>query len=128
MNKPPSRIHNLLRTNAIFCIVSGLIVAVTAAPLAMLTGISLPGVFRVTGIVVVLFGLLVFWITTRADIASKAVWIIFVADVLWVLGSIILLAAPGIVVLTRAGKWLIGILAVIVGMFAILEFISVRKM
>ncbi|MFQ5695930.1 MAG: hypothetical protein ACE5HB_08070, partial [Terriglobia bacterium] len=59
--------------------------------------------------------------------ARWQVWLIIALDVLWVAGSFGLLASPP-PEMTTGGKWAIGMVADVVGVFAILQFIGLRRM
>jgi hypothetical protein len=53
--------------------------------------------------------------------------IIFALDILWVVGSILLLIADPLT-LSNEGKWIVLILADAVGVFAVLEYFGLRRM
>ena len=58
---------------------------------------------------------------------TRLVWVIIVLDVLWVVASAVLLFSH-VVPLTTAGKWMVGILADVVALFAIFEYVGLRKL
>jgi hypothetical protein len=68
----------------------------------------------------------VYKIATTAVLNSKLVWLIIVLDVSWVITSAVLLLTD-LVPLTTTGQWIIGLLAEIVAVFAVLEYVGLRK-
>jgi hypothetical protein len=54
-------------------------------------------------------------------------WAVILAEAAWVAGSLALLLS-GIAPLTVMGKWLIAILADIVGIFAVLQYIGLQRL
>ena len=57
---------------------------------------------------------------------SKLVWLIIGLDTSWVIVSFFLLVT-NLVPLTVTGKWIVGLSAEIVMVFAVLEYVGLRK-
>lgn len=127
----PSNVSNLLRYslrgNAVFSGLSGAGFVLAAGYLASLTGLQPPLIFTITGIGLIGYAGLVWRLSASPLIAPAQAWAIILADVAWVAGSLALLLWE-IVPLTVTGKWLIAILADVVGIFAVLQYIGLQRM
>jgi hypothetical protein len=66
------------------------------------------------------------WISFRNPIPSRQVQVVFVLDLAWVLGSAAILLFE-VISLAAAGRWLVAFLASAVGVFAVLQFLSLRQ-
>ena len=126
-SQPASLLKRALRGNAAFSVVSGAVLVVEAPFLAPIMGIPSPLALTVTGIVLLPFGLLLWWLAGREELARTVGWIAIELDVLWVAGSIALLLS-GWLPLTTAGNWIIALLADAVAMFAVLQYLGVRRL
>ena len=122
---------NLLRRallgNCIFSMLSGLFFLLAANPITSFLGLDLPMMISVTGINLLLFAAIVYKVATASPINRTLALIIVALDVAWVVGSIMLIFA-NMVPLTTAGKWAIAIVADIVTLFAIAQYIGIRRM
>ena len=122
---------NLLRRallgNCIFSMLSGLFFLLAANPITNFLGLDLPMVISVTGINLLLFAAIVYKVATASPINRTLALIIVALDVAWVVGSIMLIFV-NMVPLTTAGKWAIAIVADIVSLFAIAQYIGIRRM
>ena len=120
--------------NAAFSVISGATLAVFAGPFARaatdapvsVLGLDLAILFELLGVGVVAFGALCAWIASRAELPQGLARFIFVADIAWVAGSVLVLALPAS--WTTAGIAGIVVLAAIVADLAILEYLGLRKM
>jgi hypothetical protein len=125
-----TRSDNLLRTtlfgNATFSVISGAVFALAAAPLAQWMGIPSPWILGVLGVWVLGFGALVWQLARSQPLNLTQARAIFWADALWVVASAVLLLAPGLP-FTTEGRWIIALVAEIVLVFAILEFVGLRR-
>ncbi len=113
--------------NAAFSTLSAVIFLAAAQPIASFLGF-LPGKQVVfLGIQLGVFAAWLAWLSTRPAIPRWQVWLIIALDALWVAGSFPLLLAspPG---LTVGGKWAIALVADVVGLFAILQFVGLRQL
>ena len=126
-SQPASLLKRALRGNAAFSVVSGAVLVVEAPFLAPVMGIPSPLALTVTGIVLLPFGLLLWWLAGREELARTVGWIAIELDVLWVAGSIALLLS-GWLPLTTAGNWIIALVADAVAMFAVLQYLGVRRL
>jgi hypothetical protein len=121
-----SFLRNTLKGNAIFSIISGGAFALGSSVLAPFMGMDNPLLLLVLGIGVVIFGASV-WRIANGSLNAQQGIAIMVLDVIWVLGSILLLIADPFT-FTNEGKWAVLIVADIVGVFAILEYLGVRRL
>ena len=76
-----------LRGNALFSGVSGAIALLGAQPLAAFTGIDVAAVFYVLGIVLIIYAIDLWWVSSREPIDQRIAWAAIILDILWVAGS-----------------------------------------
>ena len=100
-----------LRANAIFSAVSGSGMLFAASAIAGLLGIEQTLLVRITG-------------ANLLGFASLAMAVVG-ADLLWVAGSAVLLPAG---VFSPTGNWLVAGVADVVLLFAILQYVGIRRM
>jgi len=74
-----------------------------------------------------LFSGLLFYYGSRPSIPEKFILGVIIADSIWVLASVLLLVTNW-VPFSVEGKWAVGIIAIIVEIFAGLQFFKWRKM
>ncbi|MGQ0603456.1 MAG: hypothetical protein ACT4QE_17385, partial [Anaerolineales bacterium] len=121
--------------NVIFSAATGLACVLGAWPLTTLMGLppmalgGLPSPFIliVLGLGLIGYAALLYRIARRQPIARTEALIAVAADTAWVVASWVLLLS-GWVPFTQAGWWLTAIIADIVALFAIVQFIGVRQM
>lgn len=119
-------LRRVLLTNATFSALIGALLAVDSALVAPLLG--LPGrLLTVLGVIIVLAAVEMAWFATRPQLDLRFVKLIFALDCAWVLVSIALLLT-GLLPLSTGGKWAIGVVADIVALFALLEFLGLRRL
>jgi hypothetical protein len=114
-------LRRTLRGNGIFCGISGAAFIVAAAPLGTFLGLSTPIILLVLGLVLLLTALSLFRAAGTHSIDYKTGLLYAIIDSVWVIGSVILLLGSW-VPFTTEGKWAVGLVAVIVALFASLEF------
>lgn len=115
-----------LRGNAIFSTLSGAAALIAAPTLSTFTGITPPAVFYVLGIVLLIYAVDLWWVSSKDPIDMRFAWAAIILDILWVLGSVFILFF-GLLPLTVAGRWTVFFLAEIVAIFAIIQYIGVRR-
>jgi uncharacterized membrane protein YoaT (DUF817 family) len=116
-----------LRGNAAFSAVSGVIAILAAAPIAAFMGLASPLILLVIGVGLLPFAFLVYKVSTMTAVNPLFVKEILVMDLLWIAGSIAILLG-GWPVLTTNGRWLVAVLADVVAIFALLEFVGLRRL
>ena len=114
-----------LRGNAAFSATSGLISLVAAAPLAAGLGVPDPMVLTSLGAQLLVFAAFLVWLSTRERIHPGVTMGVIVADAAWVVGTVPLLAAG---ILTTLGVWTALGVADVVALFAVLQWIGLRRM
>jgi hypothetical protein len=110
--------------NALFSSLTGLTILLAQGWVLRILGIS-----KNVSIAVLGFGLLVFAGTLvinarRQQVKRSDAWIAVVLDMAWVFGSyVLILAAP----FSTEGKWVVGVVAELVLVFAVLQFVGIRR-
>jgi hypothetical protein len=123
-----SNIRRILYANAIFSGLSGLIFTFASKTIAAFLGLaSSSAIILALGIGLMIFADVIYIFAKKEKISKSFVLFIIIGDSLWVMGSIVLLITNW-VPFTVEGKWAIGIIAVIVDLFATLQFFEWRKM
>ena len=120
-------IRRILYGNAIFSGVSGLLFTIASNPIAKFIGVDAPLVILSIGVGLASYAALIYVNASRVEISRPFVLTAVISDSVWVLLSILLLIT-GWVSFSVEGKWAVGIIAVIVDVFATLQFIEWRKM
>ena len=116
-----------LKANAGFSAFSGLVLIFFHRPIAGFMGLSDGTALWIIGLGLLVFVFSLWRNATRAEIDRKQVRLIILQDWLWVLGSatLIILQAFGI---SPGGYLAIGLVALIVADFAVLQSIFLKKM
>ena len=112
--------------NAVFSGLSGLLMVLAASPISQFLGLSNPLILTIVGIALLLYMPFLFWLANQTPVPSWMTWVVIELDVLWVIGSLILIFTSQ-VPLTTGGKWVIAITADIVAIFAIFQYIGLRR-
>lgn len=122
-----SILRGALVANALFSLASGLLFVLGSGTVATWLGNVPPWMVAAVGSGLVAFAVFLIWEARQVTLrAAQALWITL-ADVGWVLGSIVLLLLPG-VPLSVTGRWMVGLVAVVVLGFAILQIIGLRAL
>lgn len=126
--QPSHLLRRALRGNGIFCFLSGLALTFGATPIASLMGIADASlILAIMGIVILGLAVLL-WVATARPVVDRGFGlIIFVMDAAWVVASVVVLVTDAFS-LTTEGRWMVLIAADIVAVFAILEFIGLRRL
>jgi len=122
-----SLLKNTLFSNSVFSFLSGVAFLLFSRAIAGFLGLSAPWIVLALGVGLLVYGIELY-LAARAEplntgIANFAVY----ADLAWVLGSAVLIFA-NLVPLTTAGKWAIAIVADVVLVFAILQYVGLRRL
>ena len=125
MNDSPDRLLRLaLRGNAAFSTLCGVTALVAASGLAVALGVPEPVMLTSLGVQLLIFAGLLLLLASRAVIRSGLALAVVVADVLWVVGTVPLLSAG---VLTTTGNLVAVAIAVVIAVFAALQFAGWRR-
>lgn len=120
-------LRTALRGNGLFSAVSGAVLVLASRPLAETIGFPWPNTLLILGIILLLYALDLFWFTSRETVNLTFAWVAIALDVAWVIGSIALLLTDP-VGLTVAGQWFIGLIAEVVALFALVQWLGVRRL
>ena len=120
-------LRRALLADAAFSGLSGAACVLGASPLAALMGIPSPIILIVLGLGVLGYAALVYRLSTRKAISHGEALIPVVGNIAWVVASWVLLLG-GWVAFTPAGWWIVAVVADIVALFAIAQFIGIRQM
>ena len=120
--------------NAVFSVISGIVLVAFAGPFAALAtdeplsvgSLELATVFELLGLGVVAFGAIAGWAASRETLPRGWAQAVFAADVAWVAGSalVLLLPAPW----STIGIAGIVVVALIVADIAVLEYLGLRRL
>jgi hypothetical protein len=110
--------------NALFSTLSGVTILLAQGWVLRILGLPENISLAILGI-----GLLVFAVTLvinarRQQVRTSDAWIVVVLDLAWVLGSYVLLF---VVPFSIEGKWVVGVVAELVSVFAVLQFVGIRR-
>ncbi len=119
-------LRRVLRADAGFSGISGLVCLVGASALTTFTGIPNSTVFQVLGVVLILLSVDFFWISYREQINPWFGITAVLLNIAWIIGSGVLLFG-NFLPLTTAGKWSILLIAEIASIFALVQGYAVWK-
>ncbi len=122
-----SLVRRALLGNSIFSGLSGALFLLAAAPIATFLGLESALAIRIIGVMLLLYVPILYKTATAATINRPLVMTIIALDVGWVVGSMILIFG-NILPLTTGGKWGIAIVADIVSVAAIAQYVGLRRL
>ena len=122
-----SLLRNALYGNSIFSITSGLAFLLFSKAIATFLGLSVSWVILVLGAGLMLYGWQIYSAAKAEPINTGFAQFAVYADLAWVLGSVVLIFT-NLVAFTTLGKWGIAIIADIVLVFAILQYVGLQRM
>jgi uncharacterized membrane protein len=119
-----SLLRKSLAANAVFTGICGLVLLVFSGTLTALLGPVGRGTLLILGAVLLLYALDLARTAFGAEVSWGRVVYFIIMDVLWVIGSIVvLLTLP----FTEAGEWIVLGVADVVGLFALLQGFGLRR-
>src|SRR3954451_13965167 len=98
-----------LRADGAVCTIAGAVALIGCGPISDLLGINATAPLAAIGTGTLLYGLWLLW-RTRSTVPRALVRIIALANVVWVVVSVVMLEL-GTPAFSRAGAWLVGIVA-----------------
>ena len=122
-----SLLRNALYGNSIFSFTSGLAFVLFSNAIATFLGLSASWVILALGAGLLLYGWQIYTAARAESINTGFAQFAVYADLAWVLGSAVLIFT-NFVAFTTPGKWGIAIIADIVLVFAILQYVGLRRM
>ena len=128
MNEQMSDKQKLLRMalqgNALFSVVSGMIILAMNRTLVGFLGLPSNASLTALGIGLIAYAGWLLWNARRDKIKIAGAWIAVVLDMVWVLGSYVLLFA---VRFSTGGKWAVALVAEVVFLFGVMQWLGLRK-
>jgi len=116
----------VLRADGLFALLSGIVLIIGAGTLASLFEFNRPAIFAAVGAVLLGYAAMLLYFAGRESQNRMIAQIAIVLNLIWVIGSYAGLILGWFPVNT-AGKWAIALAAEAVAIFAILEFIALRR-
>jgi hypothetical protein len=105
---------------------SGFLLTLLSGPLGALIGLAEPDYLLVVGIGLIGYAAWLLFSARRPEVNLWAGRTVILLNVLWVAGSAtLLLAAPGL--FNSLGQWLVGLVALVVADFALVQYIGLRR-
>ena len=120
-------VRNALYANVIFSGTTGIAALIAATFLANFTGIENQAVFIALGVILIVYAVDLGWVASRHRVDPRFVWAAIILDTLWVAGSIMILLS-GWLPLSTAGIWTVALIAEVVAILAVLQFIGLRRL
>ena len=115
-----------LIANSLFSTTSGLVLALAGPWLASVVGVGPGWLYRTIGVGLVLYGIGFWGNAKRSEINLAEVRWALAMDGLWVVASVsVVLLTPSI---NQAGVWIIGIVGLVVGGFAVVQGLGMRRL
>ena len=124
--KDKSFLQRALLGNATFSGFSGLVMVLAAGALSQLLGLENSLFLVIVGGILLLYMPILVWLSNHSPVPAHFAWEVIVLDVVWVLGSLILIFTE-LVPLTSSGKWAIALTADIVFVIAVLQYLGLRR-
>jgi uncharacterized membrane protein YhaH (DUF805 family) len=122
--EPASLLRKALLGNALFSTLSGLTVLFGQKWVLRILGLSNNVSLWVLGGGLIVFAATLVMNARRRKVKTSDAWIAVLMDVAWVLASYVLIF---VLPFSTQGKWVIGMLAELVLLFAILQFLGIRR-
>ncbi|MBE3560484.1 MAG: hypothetical protein IMW89_14860 [Ktedonobacteraceae bacterium] len=121
-------LHRSLQLDALTSLVGAAgFLAVGLSPLAQIMGFTEPALPLIVGVVLLAYVGWLFWLTRRPDAQPRQALLVIAINDCWVVGWLAVLIF-NLLPLTLLGKLFVGLMVVIVALFALVEFYAIRKM
>lgn len=117
-------LRTTLRVNSVFSALTGIVMIAFGAPLSDRLGTGTPAILIGLGAATAAYALALWWTASRERIDRRLAVTAVMMDAAWVLGSAVLVAAGP---LTAAGNWTAVLVADVVLLFAVLQFLGLRR-
>jgi len=122
---PSALLRWSLLSNAVFSTVSGICFLVASKPIANLIELEMPIILIMIGVSLLIFATGLVFNALRKTISPLEAWIAVILDFTWVIASGVVIF---IGVLNATGNWGVAIIADVVLLLAILQFVGLRKL
>jgi hypothetical protein len=117
----------VLLADGVFCGLAGVIAMLAARPASDLLGLDGSATLVVPGAGLLLYGAWLSWQAIRRPVEYRLVLAIALLNVAWIAGSGLILVS-GVPALPVEGEWAVGIVAIIVALFAEVQFYALWRM
>ena len=117
-------LRKALMGNALFSTLSGLTILFAQGWVLRILGLASNVNLLILGVGLIVFAVTLVVNARRQQVKKSDAWIAVLMDVAWVLGSYILIF---IVPFSTEGKWVVGVVAELVLVFAVLQFVGIRR-
>lgn len=125
-NDPSRLLRNALRANAIFCCLAGVTLLGFSATIAGWLGVERRLPLMIVGGVLLAYAISLVIYAGRRTIRLAEAWTAIGSDLTWVIGTAALLwLAPNL--FSPTGKLILIVVALLVGAFALLQFLGERQ-
>jgi hypothetical protein len=111
--------------NALFSTLSGLTIILANHWVVRMLGLSEKVNLVILGVILIFFAASLVINARRPHVKTSDAWIAVWMDLVWVLGSYVLIF---VVPFSMGGKWIVGVVAELVLAFAVLQILGIRKM
>jgi hypothetical protein len=127
LERNASLLGHALKGNSAFSLLSAVAAIAAASPLTHFLGLSWPGALTALGVLLVGHAAILWWGSSQAVVPRWLAWYAIGGDVGWIVATIaILVVDPWS--FTTGGKWLLAIVGDVVAVFAILQYIGLRRL
>jgi hypothetical protein len=120
-------LRRALQADSVFTLLGGLLLLIDSGPLATLIGLPWSWAFPVVGAGLLGYAALLFLATRRTPIDRRQTLGFIVADVIWVVSSMVIVL-DGLAPLSTAGFWGVLIVADIVAVLGVLKYVGWRRL
>ena len=122
--EPACFLRKALMGNALFSTLSGLTILLAQGWVLRSLGLAGSVNLLILGAGLIVFAITLVVNARKQQVKKSDAWIAVLMDVAWVLGSYILIF---IVPFSMEGKWVVGVVAELVLVFAVLQFVGIRR-
>lgn len=128
MKHPSEERAGLLRKaligNALFSTLSGFVILFAQAWVLRILGLAQNVNLVILGVGLIVFATILVVNARRRQVKTSDAWIAVFMDLTWVIGSYVLIF---VVPFSTSGKWVVGVAAEVVLVFAVLQFAGIRR-
>ncbi|UCC88867.1 MAG: hypothetical protein JSV81_06070 [Anaerolineales bacterium] len=121
-----SLLRTALKGNSAFSLLSAAALIAAASPLADFLGLGWPLALTVVGFVLAAHAMVLWWGSSQLMIPRWLVWYAIEGDIGWIIATIVVLVVDPWS-FTTGGKWLLAAMGDVVAVFAILQYIGLRR-
>ena len=117
-------LRKALMGNALFSTLSGLTILLAQGSVLRILGLSSSVNLLILGVGLIVFAATLVINARKQQVKKSDALIAVLMDVAWVIGSWVLIF---VVPFSTGGKWVVGLVAEIVLLFAVLQFVGIRR-